>query len=150
MADHNRVSVIGRTTKEIGEKDYGYTPNGKAKLILSIAVNDGYGENKSVSYFDVIYWGKPAEAIKPYITKGKQLAIDGRLKQDRWEKDGNKYSRIYIIADSIQLLGGNSDGRDQAERDGGNMHQQPQQRGYAENYADEMNDGGDFPEDIPF
>ena len=150
MADHNRVSVIGRTTKEIGEKDYGYTTNGKAKLNLSIAVNDGYGENKSVSYFDVIYWGKPAEAIKPYITKGKQLAIDGRLKQDRWEKDGNKYSRIYIIADSIQLLGGNSDGRDQAERDGGNMHQQPQQRGYAENYADAMNDGGDFPEDILF
>ena len=142
MADLNRISVIGRTTREIGEKDYGYTPNGKAKLNLSIAVNDGYGENKSVSYFDVIYWGKPAEAIKPYITKGKQLGIDGRLKQDRWEKDGNKYSRIYIIADSIQLLGGNSDG--------GNMHQQPQQKGYAENYADEMNDGGDFPEDIPF
>lgn len=130
MADLNNISVIGRTTREIGEKDYGYTTNGKAKLNLSIAVNDGYGENKSVSYFDVTYWGKPAEAIKAYITKGKQLAIDGRLKQDRWEKDGNKYSRIYIIADSIQLLGGNSDGGQQS--------------------APAQDNGGDFPEDIPF
>ena len=135
MTDLNRISVIGRTTREIGEKDYGYTPNGKAKLNLSIAVNDGYGENKSVSYFDVIYWGKPAEAIKPYITKGKQLAIDGRLKQDRWEKDGNKYSRVYIIADSIKLLGGNSDGGQQSA---------PAQT------APAQDNGGDFPEDIPF
>lgn len=135
MADLNRVSIIGRTTREIGEKDYGYTPNGKAKLNLSIAVNEGYGENKSVSYFDVTYWGKPAEAIKAYITRGKQLAIDGRLKQDRWEKDGRKNTRVYIIADSIQLLGGNSDGGQQSA---------PAQT------APAQDNGGDFPEDIPF
>ena len=137
MADLNRISVIGRTTREIGEKDYGYTTNGKARLNLSVAVNDGYGENKSVSYFDVIYWGKPAEAIKTYITKGKQLAIDGRLKQDRWEKDGNKYSRVYIIADNIQLLGGGADGG--------------QQRAPAQS-AGGFTEGesSDFPEDLPF
>ena len=137
MADLNNISVIGRTTREIGEKDFSYTTNGKAKLNLSIAVNDGYGENKSVSYFDVTYWGKPAEAIKPYITKGKQLAIDGRLKQDRWEKDGNKYSRIYIVANNIQLLGGNSDGGQQSA---------PAQSagGFTEG------ESSDFPEDIPF
>jgi single-strand DNA-binding protein len=137
MADLNNISVIGHTTREIGEKDFSYTTNGKAKLNLSIAVNDGYGENKSVSYFDVTYWGKPAEAIKPYITKGKQLAIDGRLKQDRWEKDGNKYSRIYIVANNIQLLGGNSDGGQQsapAQSDGG----------FTEG------ESSDFPEDVPF
>ena len=144
MADHNRVSIIGRTTKEIGEKDYGYTPNGKAKLNLSLAVNDGYGENKSVSYFDVIYWGKPAEAIKPYITKGKQLAIDGRLKQDRWEKDGNKYSRIYIIADSIQLLGGSSDGGQQ------NQQQSADRPRFEGTTANGEYNENDFPEDIPF
>ena len=47
MADLNRISVIGRTTREIGERDYGYTTNGKARLNLSVAVNDGYGENKT-------------------------------------------------------------------------------------------------------
>ena len=137
MADLNRISIIGRTTREIGERDYGYTNNGKARLNLSVAVNDGYGENKSVSYFDVIYWGKPAEAIKTYITKGKQLAIDGRLKQDRWEKDGNKYSRVYIIADNIQLLGGGADGTKQSA---------PAQSagGFTED------ESSDFPEDLPF
>ena len=137
MVDLNRISVIGRTTREIGEKDYGYTSNGKARLNLSVAVNDGYGENKTVSYFDVVYWGKPAEAIKAYITKGKQLAIDGRLKQDRWEKDGNKYSRVYIIADNIQLLGGGADGTKQSA---------PAQSagGFTEG------ESSDFPEDLPF
>ena len=137
MADLNRISVIGRTTREIGERDYGYTTNGKARLNLSVAVNDGYGENKTVSYFDVVYWGKPAEAIKTYITKGKQLAIDGRLKQDRWEKDGNKYSRVYIIADNIQLLGGGADGTKQSA---------PAQSagGFTEG------ESSDFPEDLPF
>lgn len=137
MADLNSINIIGRTTREIGEKDFGYTTNGKAKLNLSIAVNEGYGENKSVSYFDVTYWGKPAEGIKAYITKGKQLAIDGRLKQDRWEKDGNKYSRVYIIANNIQLLGGREDGGQQSA---------PAQSsgGFTEG------ESSDFPEDLPF
>ena len=137
MADFNRISIIGRTTREIGERDYGYTNNGKARLNLSVAVNDGYGENKTVSYFDVVFWGKPAEAIKTYITKGKQLAIDGRLKQDRWEKDGNKYSRVYIIADNIQLLGG---------RENGGQQSAPAQSagGFTEG------ESSDFPEDLPF
>lgn len=149
MADLNNISIIGRTTREINEKDFGYTPNGKAKLNLSIAVDEGYGENKSVSFFDVTYWGKPAESIKPYITKGKQLAIDGRLKQDRWEKDGNKYSRIYIIANNIQLLGGKSENTQSAPA--------PRQSSGSYESAQADNGGGydpqsaqDFPEDIPF
>jgi single-strand DNA-binding protein len=134
MADLNKVCVIGRMTRDIGERDYGYTTNGKAKLSISIAVNDGYGENKSVSYFDVVYWGKPAEAIKGYLHKGKQIGIEGRLKQDRWEKDGRTNTRVYIIADNMQLLAGN-----QAENDGGHYQSAPQQ------------DNGDgFPEDVPF
>lgn len=134
MADLNKWCGIGRMTRDIGEKDYGYTTNGKARLNISIAVNDGYGENKSVSYFDVTYWGKPAEAIKGYLHKGKQIGIEGRLKQDRWEKDGRTNTRVYIIADNIQLLAGN-----QAESDGGHYQSAPQQ------------DNGDgFPEDVPF
>lgn len=134
MADLNKWCGIGRMTRDIGERDYGYTTNGKAKLNISIAVNDGYGENKSVSYFDVTYWGKPAEAIKGYLHKGKQIGIEGRLKQDRWEKDGRTNTRVYIIADNIQLLAGN-----QAESDGGHYQSAPQQ-----------DDGDGFPEDVPF
>lgn len=131
MADLNKWCGIGRMTRDIGDKDFGYTTNGKAKLSFSIAVNDGYGDNKSVSYFDVTYWGKPAESIKGYLHKGKQLGIEGRLKQDRWEKDGRTNTRVYIIADNVQLLAGN-----QAESDGGHYQS--------------ANDDGGFPEDVPF
>ena len=127
MADLNKWCGIGRMTRDIGEKDFGYTTNGKAKLSISVAVNDGYGENKSVSYFDVVYWGKPAEGIKSYLHKGKQIGIEGRLKQDRWEKDGRTNSKVYIIADNIQLLGGENT----------QQHSAPAQ-----------DDG--FPEDVPF
>lgn len=131
MADLNKWCGIGRMTRDIGEKDYGYTTNGKAKLNISIAVNDGYGENKSVSYFDVVYWGKPAEAIKGYLHKGKQIGIEGRLKQDRWEKDGRTNTRVYIIADNIQLLADN-------------------EKSAARTAPAEDQDGDGFPEDYPF
>ena len=131
MADLNKWCGIGRMTRDIGERDYGYTTNGKAKLNISIAVNDGYGENKSVSYFDVTYWGKPAEAIKGYLHKGKQIGIEGRRKQGRWEKDGRTNTRVYIIADNIQLLADN-------------------EKSAARTTPAEDQDGDGFPEDVPF
>lgn len=139
MADLNNYSVIGRMTRDISGNDFAYTQNGKARLNLSIAVNDGYGENQYTSYFDVVVWGKTAENIKQYLTKGKQLCINGRLRQDRWaSNDGTKHSRVCIIAETVQLLGGNSS----AGAPG--SYQQPQQQQTA------ADSGADFPEDIPF
>lgn len=138
MADVNKVVLIGHMTRFDSEHDFGYTAGGKARLNLSIAVNEGYGEKKSVSYFDVVYWDKPAEAIKPYVGKGKQLCIVGRLKQDRWEKDGRTNTRVYVIAESIQLLGGREDGASNSA---------PRQSAPQNDYGAEF---GDFPEDIPF
>lgn len=138
MADLNNISIIGRMTRDLGERDYGYTNNGKARMNISIAVNDGYGDNQYTSYIDVVVWGKTAENIRPYIGKGKQLAINGRIRQDRWENNGQKNSRVIIVAETIQLLGGRNDGN----TSGGNYQQpapQPQE-----------NDAGGFPEDIPF
>lgn len=137
MTDINAVNIIGRTTHELTERDFGYTAGGTARLNLSIAVNrsekrGGEWADK-VSYFDVTVWGKTAENIKPFLTKGKQIAIDGYLDQQRWEKDGQKYSKIVIIANQVQLLGGN-------------MNAAPQQ---AQGYAD-AGSGDGFPEDLPF
>lgn len=140
--DLNNVSVIGRLTHDLNEKSFSYTQTGKALLKASIAVNDGYGENKYTSYFDVTIWGKTAENLRQYLSKGKQVCINGRLRQDRWESNGQKNSRVTIVANTVQLLGDKGAGSGE--------NQQPQQRGYAENYADAMNDGGDFPEDVPF
>ena len=137
MTDLNHVIEIGRLTRDIGERDFCYTTGGTARLNLSIAVNRSVKKNgawtDSVSYFDVTVWGKTAENIKQYLTKGKQIAVEGYLDQQRWEKDGQKYSKVCIIADNVQLLGGKNEGA-------------PQQ---AQGYND-AGSGDDFPEDIPF
>ena len=137
MADVNKVILIGRTTHEIDERSFGYTTGGTARLNISIAVNRREKRNGEwadrVSYFDVTIWGKTAENIKSYLHKGKQIAVDGYLDQQRWEKDGQKYSKVCIIADNVQLLGGKNEGA-------------PQQ---AQGYND-AGSGDDFPEDVPF
>lgn len=138
--DLNNYTVIGRMTRDLDERAFAYISNGKARLNISIAVNDGYGDNQYTSYFDVVVWGKTAENIKPYLGKGKQICINGRLRQDRWESNGQKNSRVVIVAETVQLLGG----RDNSAGTGGNYQQPAQQQ------APAYNDGRDFPEDIPF
>ena len=117
MADLNKVILIGRTTHEIDERSFGYTTGGTARLNISIAVNRREKRNGEwadrVSYFDVTIWGKTAENIKSYLHKGKQIAVEGYLDQQRWEKDGQKYSKVCIIADNVQLLGGKNEGAPQ-------------------------------------
>ena len=115
MTDLNHVVLIGRLTQDLGddERSFGYVGNGQARANVSIAVNRSKksGEEwvEEVSYFNITIWGKTAENLKPYLTKGKQICVEGHLKQDRWEKDGKKESRINIIADQVQLLGGKSE-----------------------------------------
>ena len=143
MTDLNHVIEIGRLTRDISERDFAYTTVGKARLNLSIAVNrsekrGGEWADK-VSFFDVTVWGKTAENIRPYLHKGKQIAVDGYLDQQRWEKDGVKYSKVVIIADNVQLLGGNENGQQSA----------PQAQQPAGDYQS-AGSGDDFPEDIPF
>ena len=140
MADLNNYSVIGRMTRDLDERAFAYTSNGKARLNISIAVNDGYGDNQYTSYFDVVIWGKTAENIKPYLGKGKQICINGRLRQDRWESNGQKNSRVVIVAETVQLLGG----RDNSAGSGGNNQQTAPQR------PQDYDNGGEFSEDIPF
>ena len=141
MTDLNHVIEIGRLTRDISERDFAYTTAGKARLNLSIAVNrsekrGGEWADK-VSFFDVTVWGKTAENIKPYMHKGKQIAVNGYLDQQRWEKDGQKFSKVVIVANTVQLLGGN-------ENNAAPQAQQP-----AGDYQS-AGSGDDFPEDIPF
>ena len=143
MTDLNHVIEIGRLTRDISERDFGYTTGGTARLNLSIAVNRSEKRNGAwqdkVSYFDVTVWGKTAENIRPYLHKGKQIAIDGYLDQQRWEKDGVKYSKVVIIADNVQLLGGNENRQQSA----------PQAQQPAGDYQS-AGSGDDFLEDISF
>src|SRR5574344_2473620 len=115
MTDINHVVLIGRLTRDLGsdEKSFAYLPSGQARANVSIAVNRSRKQGDQwvdeVNYFDVTIWGKTAENLKPYLLKGKQIAVEGYLKQDRWEKDGQKFSKVSVVANNVQLLGGKSD-----------------------------------------
>ena len=108
MTDLNHVGIIGRLTRDAELVNVGQT----VKADLSIAVNrsrkqaDGSWTDET-SFFDFTLWGKTAEGLKPFLTKGKQVAVEGHLKQDRWEKEGQKFSKVSIVAENVQLLGGN-------------------------------------------
>ncbi len=108
MNDLNKVILIGRLVRDSELK---YTNTGTAVSNFSIAVNEQYKingqEHQNVNFFDVILWGKIAESLNLYLTKGKQIAISGKLKQDRWSQDGTTRTKIKIIADTIQLIGSN-------------------------------------------
>nr|DAU42027.1 MAG TPA: Single strand binding protein [Caudoviricetes sp.] len=102
----NTVVIAGRTTKDPEIK---VTPSGTAVLSLSLAVNDtkknAQGEWEDVvDFFDCKVFGKRAESLAQYITKGSKLTINGRLHQDRWQgQDGTNRSRVSIIVQDIEL-----------------------------------------------
>lgn len=107
MADINNIVIFGRITKDA---EISYTPTGIAVAKFSIASNrskkvDGKWEEETF-FFDVQFIGKRAESLKTYLTKGQAIAVDGNLRQDRWEYEGKKYSKIYIFANDLQLCGG--------------------------------------------
>jgi len=110
MQDINSVTIVGRLTRDAELK---MTAGGTACAKFSIAVNRRKKQGDSwvdeASFFDAVLWGKLAEAMQQYLTKGKQVAIQGELRQSRWEQEGQKRSRVEINVDNLQLLGGKSD-----------------------------------------
>lgn len=94
----NNVCIIGNLTKDV---ELRYTPQGTAVGQFSIAVNELKDE---VSFFEVVCFGKTAENCQQYIAKGSKVGVSGRLKQDRWEKDGQKRSKVRVIAQRVEFL----------------------------------------------
>jgi len=125
--DFNRVMLIGRLTRDPELK---YIQSGSAVANFSIANNKIYmtnnGEKKEdVSYFDCTAWGKMAETLVEYCQKGRRIAVEGRLQQRRWEdQEGNKRSKIEIVAENIQFLDGKSSA-DSIGNDSGADNSQP-------------------------
>jgi single-strand DNA-binding protein len=106
-ANINRVIVTGNLTRDPELRN---TPGGTSVCKLRIAVNSsrknasGEWEDKP-NYFDVTVWGAQGENCATYLSKGRPVAIDGRLDWHEWEQDGNKRQAVEIIADRVQFLG---------------------------------------------
>lgn len=157
--DLNKVILIGRLTRDAELK---YNTKGTAIAVVSLASNRSVKKQDNweteVSYFDGNIYGRMAESLKPCLTKGKMILIAGHLKQDRWEKDGQKFSRIKIEVEEVQLLGRNSSENPNSSNGG----TQPQFSAMPQNQVTPQTapaapapdpslfNNDDFPEDIPF
>lgn len=106
MTDVNKIICIGRLTQDA---KVDFVSSGTAKSEISIAVNRSVKKGGNwvdeVSFFNVTIWGKTAQNLEQYLKKGTQICVEGFLRQDRWEKDGQKQSRVLIVAENVQLLG---------------------------------------------
>jgi single-strand DNA-binding protein len=111
MPDVNSVVLIGRLTRDAELK---YTAGGTAVSKFSLAVNerrkDGDQWKDEAGFFDVVLWGQLGQSLGQYLLKGKQIAVTGRLTQERWMQDGQNRSKIVVTAATVQLLGGTSEG----------------------------------------
>ncbi len=101
----NSVNIMGNLTRDPELKTI---PSGKSVCSLSIANNRVYTKNgervTEVSYFDIEVWGVIAENCAKYLKKGSGIIVEGRLKQDRWEKDGKTQSRVRIAANNVHFM----------------------------------------------
>ena len=149
--DINRVVLVGRLTRDA---ELSYTNTGFALTKFSIAINrrkkSGDQWVDEANFFDVVIWGKRGEALNQYLTRGQQIAVEGELRQERWEKDGMKRSKVSIEATNIQLLGGSKS--DRSSSNGGEYQSKPPQQKQSSNAQpfDSYNGGGSFEDDIPF
>jgi single-strand DNA-binding protein len=157
MADINHVVLVGRLTRDAELK---YTANGQAVCKFSVAINrrrkNGDQWVDEANFFDIVLWGRSGESLNQYLVKGKMVGVDGELRQDRWEQDGQNRSKVEIVANNIQLLGGGAGGASPGGGGtGGGNGSYGERRGdaYGERPArDAPPQAGDdgFTDDIPF
>jgi len=112
MASFNKVILVGNLTRD---PELRVTGTGLSICKIGLAVNSSYtskdGESKDeTTYVDVDAFGKQAEILGKYMQKGRPLMVEGRLKLDQWESnDGQKRSKLGVVLESFQFLGGRDD-----------------------------------------
>ena len=148
MASYNRVVLVGNLTKD---PELRYISSGTAVTELGLAVNDRKKSSsgewvEDTQFIDVTLWGRTAEVASEYLGKGSSLLIEGRLKLDRWEKDDKKYSKLRVIGEKMQMLGGRSGG---AASSGGGPPSSATASAGVVNTAPAI-DSEPPPDDIPF
>ena len=149
MASYNRVVLVGNLTRD---PELRYISSGTAVTEIGLAVND-LRKNQSgewvdeTQFIDITLWARTAEVASEYLGKGDSLLVEGRLKLDSWETDGQKRSKLRVVGARMQMLGGRKGGG------GPGPSRPPQQQAaqYSEPAIQEAPAGpGPMDDDIPF
>jgi len=151
MASLNKVHLIGNLTRDIEVR---YTPKGSAVADMSIALNrkwkDDQGQvHEEVTFVDIAIWSKTAESCAKYLKKGSPVYVEGRLELQSWndKQTGEKRSKMRVVADGVQFLGGGQQQQQQGERP---TTQQSTQQRPAPTQEQAPQGGNEDGDDIPF
>jgi single-strand DNA-binding protein len=150
-ASLNKVFLMGNLTRD---PELRYVPSGAAVANFTVAVNrpykDSTGEKKEeVSFVRVVVWGKMAEICGEYLSKGRPVLVEGRLKSRSWEdQTGQKRSALEVVANSVQFIGSRTAKQQETpakEVDSINLNEE--YAGGAENTGDfeQKSDEGEIP-----
>lgn len=143
MASFNRVILVGNLTRDVVVK---YTQSQTAVTEIGLAVNDRVKRQgewvDETTFVDITLWGRTAEIAGEYLSKGSPVLVEGRLKLDQWEQDGQKRYKLRVVGEKMQMLGGRAGG-------GGGSRSQPDE--YASNASAPESMGAAPPDDeVPF
>ncbi len=118
MANFNRVLLIGNLTRD---PELRYTPSGSAVVKFGMAVNRKYRNSttqemvEETTFIDIEGWGRQAETFNQYMSKGRPVFVEGRLRFDSWEsKEGQKRTKLVVVMENFQFMGGGGASRDNA------------------------------------
>jgi single-strand DNA-binding protein len=117
----NQVILMGNLTRD---PELRQTPNGQSVCSFSLALNRSYkgadgNWTEATDYIDVVAWGPLGERVAQYLTKGRPCLVNGRLQSRSWEQEGQKRSKVEVVAQDVTFLGGAGGG----EGGGGNYSQ---------------------------
>lgn len=111
MASFNRVILVGNLTRDVEVR---YTQTQTAVTEVGLAVNDRVKKQgewvDETTFVDITLWGRTAEIAGEYLSKGSPVLIEGRLKLDQWEQDGQKRYKLRVVGEKMQMLGSRGGG----------------------------------------
>ena len=155
MASYNRVILVGNLTRD---PELRYISTGTAVTDIGLAVNDRVKRNDQwvdeTTFVDVTLWARTAEVASEYLSKGSPVLIEGRLKLDQWEHEGQKRSKLKVIGEKMQMLstrggGGGGGGprppQQQQQPDSQYSQPAPPDDGFSPPPTDQPSGGDDIP-----
>lgn len=148
----NQVILMGNLTRD---PELRQTPNGQNVCSFSLALNRSYKGSdgnwqEATDYVDVVAWGPLGERVAQYLTKGRPCLVNGRLQSRSWEQDGQKRSKVEVVAQDVTFLGGPGDGGSSAGSSSSDAGQSSSSKKKDDVVIEDIGDEPINLDDIPF